>query len=147
MTSPFDAENAASRRRLEEFVNGLSDADLTRPTPYGGTVAALLAHLAFWDRRVAVLVRRWRASGIDDSPVDADLINDALAPLNAALDPRAAAALCLAAAAEADAEVEALSPDFIAAVEAHPVYIRLDRSLHRRGHLEDLARVVGVGSG
>jgi hypothetical protein len=143
MTSPFDANNTASRRRLEEFINALSDDDLARPTPYGGTVAALLAHMAFWDRRVTILLRRWRASGIDDSPVDADLINDALVPLNAAFDPRVAAALCLAAAAEADAEVAALSPDFVAAIEAHPVYIRLDRSLHRRAHLEDLEGVVG----
>jgi hypothetical protein len=134
MPTPYDAANTTSRRRLEAFTNRLSDADLARPTPYGGTVAALLAHLAFWDRRVTVLLRRWRASGVDDSPVDADLINDALAPLNAALDPHAA---------EADAEVAALSPDLLAAIEAHPVYIRLDRSLHRAAHLEDLERVVG----
>jgi hypothetical protein len=145
MPSPYDANNAASRRRLEEFINGLSEADLTRPTPYGGTVAALLAHLAFWDRRVTVLVERWERDGIDDSPVDPHLINDALAPINAALDPRAAVALCLAAAAEADAEVAALAPDFLAAIEAYPVYIRLDRSLHRNGHLDDLEKVVASG--
>lgn len=44
-----------------------SDEELRRPTPYGGTVAGLLAHLAFWERRVTVLLRRWQAGGVDDS--------------------------------------------------------------------------------
>jgi hypothetical protein len=145
MPTPYDANNEESRRRLEAFIDGLTDADLARPTPYGGTVAALLAHLAFWERRVTVLLQRWQRDGLDDSPVDADMINDALAPLNAALEPRTAVALCLAAAAEADAAVAALSPELFAAIEAHPVFMRLDRSLHRAAHLADLERVVGSG--
>lgn len=146
MPTPYDANNSASRRRLEAFAHSLSDADLAHPTPYGGTVSALLAHIAFWDRRVTILLQRWRVDGVDDSPVDAELINDALLPINAALEPRAAVALCLAAAAEADAEVAALSDDFLAAIENHPVYIRLDRSLHRAAHLNDLEKALGLSS-
>lgn len=123
-----------------------SDEELRRPTPYGGTVAGLLAHLAFWERRVTVLLRRWQAGGVDDSPVDPDMINDALAPLLAALAPRAAAELCLAAAAEADAAVAALSPELTVAIEQAMVegrvFMRLDRGLHRLGHLADLEQVV-----
>lgn len=146
MPSPYDAENSVSRRRLEAFADSLSDADLARPTPYGGTVAALLAHMAFWDRRVTLLLQRWRKDSVDDSPVDAELINDALLPINAALEPRSAVALCLAAAAEADAEVAALSADLLNAIENHPVYIRLDRSLHRAAHLADLEQTLGLSS-
>ena len=142
----FIATNAASRARLEAFVRGLTDEELRRPTPYGGTVAGLLAHLAFWERRVTVLLRRWQAGGVDDSPVDPDMINDALAPLLAALAPRAAAELCLAAAAEADAAVAALSPELTVAIEQAMVegrvFMRLDRGLHRLGHLADLEQVV-----
>lgn len=123
-----------------------SDEELRRPTPYGGTVAGLLAHLAFWERRVTVLLRRWQAGGVDDSPVDPDMINDALAPLLAALAPRAAAELCLAAAAEADAAVAALSPELTVAIEQAMVegrvFMRLDRGLHRLGHLADLEPII-----
>lgn len=140
--------NDASRARLEAFVRGLTDEELRRPVHYGGgTVAALLAHLALFDRRVTVLLRRWTAAGeVDDSPLDADMINDSVAPILAALEPRAAVELCLAAAAEADAAVTALSPEMMAAIEQAMaegrVFMRLDRGLHRAGHLVDIERVV-----
>ena len=142
--------NDASRARLEAFVRGLTDEELRRPVPYGGgTVAALLAHLALYDRRVTVLLRRWVAAGeVDDSPLDADMTNDAVAPILAALEPRVAAELCLQAAAEADAEVAALSPEMVAAIEQAmaegKVFMRLDRGLHRAGHLGDMEKVVGT---
>ena len=57
-----------------------------------------------------------------------------------------AAELCLQAAAEADAEVAALSPEMVAAIEQAmaegKVFMRLDRSLHREGHLKDLEALV-----
>ena len=144
----FTETNDASRARLEAFVRGLTDEELRRPTPYGGTVAGLLAHLAFWERRVTVLLRRWQAGGVDNSPVDPDLINDALAPILATLTPRAAAELCLVAAAEADAAVAGLSPELTAAIEQAmaegKVFMRLDRGLHRAGHLGDMEKVVGT---
>ena len=113
-----------------------------RPMSYGGTVAGLLAHLAFWERRVTVLLRRWKAGGVDDSPVDPHMINDALIPFWAALEPRAAADLCLRAAAEADAEIETLTPELLADIAASGVYMRLNRSLHRNGHLADIEAVI-----
>lgn len=142
MASPFTPENAASRARLEAFIGGLTDEELRRATPYGGTVAGLLAHLAFWERRVTVLLRRWKAGGVDDAPTDANMINDALLPILAALEPRAAADLCLRAMAEADAEVETTTPELVAAIEASAAFMRLNRSLHRLGHLKDIEGVV-----
>ena len=140
--SPYSADNAASRARLEAFVNELTDEELRRPMPYGGTVAGLLAHLAFWERRVTVLLRRWKAGGVDDSPVDPHMINDALIPFWAALEPRAAAELCLSAAAEADAEIETMAPELPVEIEAAGVFMRLNRSLHRLGHLADIEAVI-----
>ena len=141
--------NDSSRARLEAVVNSLTDEELRRPVQYGGgTVAALLAHLALYDRRTTVLLRRWTAAGeVDDSPLDPDMTNDAIAPMLAALEPRVAAELCLRAATEADAEVAALSPEMVAAIEQAMadgrVFMRLDRGLHRLGHLADLEQVVG----
>lgn len=90
---------------------------------------------------------RWTAAGaVDDSPLDPDMINDSVAPILAALEPRAAAELCLRAAAEADAEVAALSPAMTAAIEQAMaegrVFMRLDRGLHRAGHLADIERAL-----
>ena len=78
----YTESNDASRARLEAFVRGLTDEELRRPVAYGGgTVAALLAHVALFDRRVTVLLRRWTAAGaVDDSPLDPDMINDSVAP-------------------------------------------------------------------
>jgi Mycothiol maleylpyruvate isomerase N-terminal domain len=47
----FIAENDAERARLRALVTRLNDADLARPMPTGWTIAAILAHLAFWDQR------------------------------------------------------------------------------------------------
>ena len=90
---------------------------------------------------------RWTAAGaVDDSPLDPDMINDSVAPILAALEPRVAAELCLRAAAEADAEVAALSPAMTAAIEQAMaegrVFMRLDRGLHRAGHLADIERAL-----
>jgi hypothetical protein len=54
----YVALNDAERKRLEGLVARCSDADLERAMPAGWTVAATLAHLAFWDERVRVLFER-----------------------------------------------------------------------------------------
>jgi sulfur carrier protein ThiS len=44
------------RERLRALVNRMTDKDLERRIDGDWTVAALLAHLAFWDYRVLVLL-------------------------------------------------------------------------------------------
>lgn len=143
MTFPFTQENAASRQRLENLVQGLTDQQLRRENKDGWTVAALLAHLACWDQRHQHLLRRWRAGGVDDSPVDSTAINESIKPLCLAIEPRAAVALCLASAAAIDAELETISPDLMAAIEASPNHYRFNRSLHRNGHLNEIDALLG----
>ena len=138
MTFPYREENLTSRRRLESLVGRLSDADLSRTTAYGWTVAALLAHLAFWDQRHLALLRRWKEKGVDLSPIDPDAINEALRPLCHAIDPRAAAELCLSSAEAVDAELESITPELYEAIQASPTHFRFNRSLHRSGHLDDI---------
>ena len=139
---PVHEENTASRLRLETFAAHLSDEDLARTNPHGWTVAALLAHLAFWDQRMVVLLRRWKAHGVDLSPADPDMINDALLPLCLALDPRKAVELCLSSAREADAEIAATSPELYKAIEAAPVHFRFNRALHRNNHLNEIEKLL-----
>ena len=143
MTFPFTQENAASRQRLENLVQGLTDQQLRRENKDGWTVAALLAHLACWDQRHLHLLYRWQANGVDDSPVDSQAVNESIKPLCLAIEPRAAVALCLASAAAIDAELETTSPDLMAAIEASPNHYRFNRSLHRNGHLNEIEALLG----
>jgi hypothetical protein len=142
MTFPYSQQNTDSRRRLESLVRGLSDADLTRSTGYGWTVAALLAHLAFWDHRVSVILKRWQEQGFDSSPIDAEAVNDSLRVICQALEPRSAAELALPAAEKVDSELEALTPEQVREIEEHAAstdtQFRMNRSLHRNSHLDDI---------
>ncbi len=142
MTFPFVQENTASRLNLETFVKGLTDDDLARTNAEGWTAAALLAHLAFWDYRVLVLLRRWQANGVGESPVDPNMINDALKPLCLALPPRTAVELCLNAAAAIDSALETITPELVAAIEASPNHFRFNRALHRNDHLGEIHRLL-----
>lgn len=142
MTFPYSEQNTASRRRLETLTRRLSEADLARSTDYGWTIAALLAHLAFWDQRMIVILKRWREEGFDPSPIDAMAVNDALRVICHALEPRAAIELCLSSAEAVDAELETLTPNFVKQIEEHAAatetQFRMNRSLHRDGHLNDI---------
>ena len=142
MTFPYSEQNAQSRRRLETLLRGLSDEDLARSTDYGWTVAALLAHLAFWDQRMIVILRRWLEEGFDPSPIDSAAVNDSLRVICHALEPRTAVELCLSYAEAVDAEFDALTADLTKQLEEHAAatetQFRLNRALHRNAHLNDI---------
>lgn len=142
MTFPYSEQNAQSRRRLETLVPSLSDEDLARSTDYGWTVAALLAHLAFWDHRMSAILRRWQEEGLDPSPNDMNVVNDALQVICHAIEPRAAAQLAISAAKKIDAELDVLSAERTQQLEEHAAatetQFRMNRSLHREGHLNDI---------
>ena len=149
MIFPFAQENTESRQRLEALVRGLSAADLARSTDYGWTISALLAHLAFWDQRMLVLLKRWQETGFDPSPVDDPAVNDALKVICHALEPRAALELCLSSAEALDAELAALTPDLVKQIEEHAkatsTVFRMNRSLHRNDHVKDIEALVAQG--
>jgi uncharacterized damage-inducible protein DinB len=142
MAFPYSEQNAQSRRRLGTLVRGLSDEDLARSTDYGWTVAALLAHLAFWDHRMSAILRRWQEEGFDPSPIDMMAVNDSLRVICHALAPRTAVELAISAAEKIDAELDTLTPDLVRQMEEHAAasetQFRMNRSLHRDGHLNDI---------
>lgn len=142
---PFDfiQSNNSSREKLEAFIDSLSPEDFAKTNPHGWTVSALLGHLAFWDQRMLVLLRRWQERGVEESPVDPDMINDSLRPVCLALEPHAAAALCLASAKETDAALAGISPELHQAILASSNHYRFDRSLHRNDHLGEIKRILG----
>lgn len=142
MTFPYAQQNDESRRRLQGLVQGLSEADLARSTDYGWTVAALLAHLAFWDQRMIMILKRWKQEGLDASPMDTGVVNDSLRVICHALEARRAIQLCLSSAEAVDAELARLTAEEVKHFEEHAAatdtQFRMNRSLHRDGHLGDI---------
>lgn len=143
----YIVHNKAERERLRALVDRLSDAELSRRLSAGWTIAGVLAHLAFWDQRILVLVERWERGGPGSAPrpinrEDVDWINDAAKALCLALPPRAAARLAIATAEAVDQKVEALSADLIAENAAAGNPINLLRAEHRREHLDEIERAL-----
>src|SRR5512137_2456198 len=97
--------NTKGRERLRTLAAELSDQDLALQVGAGWTVGALLAHLAFWDYRVLVLLQRWRKAGVGPSPIDTNGVNDAMKPLCLAIPGREAASLAVKAAETVDAQL------------------------------------------
>lgn len=142
MTFPYAQQNAESRQRLQSLIHGLSDNDLACTTDYGWTVAALLAHLAFWDHRMSNILKRWQTEGLDPSEIDSAAVNDSLRVISHALDPHTAAELAISAADKIDSELETLTEDFVKKLEEHAAatntQFRMNRSLHRNAHIDDI---------
>ena len=144
----YVAQNTAERDRLREFVRRVSDQDLQTQMPAGWTVAAVLAHLAFWDQRALILIERWEKEGARTPPPsisekDVDWINDSAKALCLALPPRAAARLAVATAEAVDRRVEALSSELVAANTAAGSPLNLLRAEHRREHLDEIEHAFG----
>lgn len=139
MDREFIAANARSRERLLSLINEVSDEELTL-TLYAEewTVAAVLAHIAFWDQRRLCLIRKWKKEGVSLSPVDENIINDALLPLLLAIPPEKAADLALTTAEAIDHELEQAPDDMVKAMKATGDEHALDRSVHRNMHLDEI---------
>jgi mycothiol maleylpyruvate isomerase-like protein len=141
----YIAENDAERGRLRALVARLSDADLARAMPAGWTVAGVLAHLAFWDQRILVLLEQWEQSPSKppriENEADTDWINDASKPLLLALAPRRAADLAVTIAEAVDGKVAALPDDLVARNAEVGSPLNLLRAEHRAEHLRELEHV------
>ncbi len=143
----YVAENDRERRRLEALVGKLDDAALGRAMPAGWTVAAVLAHLAFWDQRIILLSEQLKR-GASVPQVDGgnvDWINDAAKPMQLALPPRRAATLAVEAARAADQTLATLSDDLLAKNAAAGRPLNLLRAEHRREHLDEIERALAHG--
>jgi hypothetical protein len=142
MSASYMTQNIAERERLRALVARLSESDLVRKVEHGWTIAEVLVHLAFWDRHRLLTLRSWLKDGKLPPPGEPDLINDAVAVISKAIPPRAAAQLAVEAAEAIDYELEQLTPDQAAALESAGMTRLLNRSLHRRDHLEQIEQAL-----
>jgi len=136
-----ETETDAERERLRALTARLSDTELAHPMPDGWTVAAVLAHAAYWDARAIYWMDKWGPGGEPTTYADedADAANEAAKPLCLALPPRVAAELALRLAEETDAKVRALSDAMLAKIRAKgdPPF-DLSRANHRKEHLDEI---------
>ena len=142
MTRLFVTENAQQRNRLRLLVDRLTDEELCLPMESGWTVAVALAHLAYWDQRSLMLMRKWQREGVKLLPIDIGVTNDSLLPLLLAIPPRTAARLAVSAAEAIDRELENASSELITAIEALGEDFRLYRSIHRKLHLDEIEGIL-----
>jgi len=132
--------NDRERHRLETLVDKLDDRALGQPMPAGWTIAGILAHIAFWDQRIILLIellKRGESIPPGDA-VDVEWINDAAKPAQLALAPRRAATLAVETARATDQAVAALSDELLAKNAAAGSPINLLRAEHRREHLDEI---------
>jgi hypothetical protein len=138
MNQEYNNLNSASRQRLCQTVERLSDAQLSTPMSNDWTPAAYLAHVAFFDRRALELARRFTsASEVRESPIDLHVTNDALLPQWRLIDPRAAANEAVAAAEATDAAIANLAPGIVERIQALDAFA-LNRAKHRDLHLDEI---------
>jgi hypothetical protein len=148
MERQFVIENARERERLRKLVNEMTDEELKLVIyKEGWTIAAALAHLAFWDERRLLLVRKWKQKGVTPSPYDEYIINNALLPFLLAIPPRKAANLSVLTAEALDHELEEASPELITAIESLGDRHALNRSIHRKMHLDEIENLLKTKRG
>lgn len=140
MERQFVTKNNRERERLRKLVNEITDEELNLVIyKEGWTVAVVFAHLAFWDERRRRLVLKWKKEGVKAEPgISTDIINDTLLPLLLGIPPRKAAELAVLTANALDNELGELPAEMITAIELLEVPHALDRSIHRKMHLDEI---------
>ncbi|MBI4491890.1 MAG: DinB family protein [Chloroflexi bacterium] len=143
MDRSHDARSAAQRARLQALAERLSDEALARSIGGGWTASALLAHVAYWDRMVLARLRRFeRREETAFASLDADLINEAALPQWLALPGREAARQAIEAAEAVDRKILELSSEQVDVLLRSGRQRLVDRSEHRRAHLDELERAL-----
>jgi hypothetical protein len=138
MDRSFMERNRASTERIRLLAAALSDDELQTPVGQHWTVAIVLAHLAFWDRRVMYVLDMTERDGHLFIPEIDIFVNDLSLPLWAAIPPRAAARIAIETAETLDRRLEAFPPTLLEEIYTYNKR-RVERSLHRGEHLDQAA--------
>ncbi len=141
--------NARERRRLGLLVGSLDEARLAEVVHDRWTVAAKLAHLAYWDRFALLLLERWAlGEGYETDTLPGwhdDTVNDAQLDGWLALPPMEAARLAIEAAEAIDGRLEGLDPvDAERLLTDRDAEWLLRRHRHRAEHVVEIDVALGL---
>jgi hypothetical protein len=132
----FVKRNQESTKRIRDLAARLSDDEMRRPVGEHWTVAIVLAHLAFWDRRVMYVLDRTERDGKLFIPEIDIAVNDLSLPLWAAIPPREAARIAIETAETLDKRLESFPPALLEDLFAYNQRWVI-RALHRGEHLDE----------
>lgn len=144
MIPNFHEENDAQRARLFALIDRLDEVSLARKLPNGWTVAAALAHLAFWDLYAKALLEEWARTGFRLPVSEIDAINEAIEGMSLPI-PTPALLAWVRESAEASDRAAASAPQKLASiVVAAGKSTYLLRATHRRHHLDQIEKLLGT---
>lgn len=138
-----NTRNRASRERISVVIARLGNKDVAMAG--GWSSAALLAHIAFWERLAAARLEKWLRDGeppATAAPELTDLTNAAGMRQWHDTPPAVAAAQALDAASATDRLVEGIDAERFAVLKAFNRHFLYDRSMHRTEHLTEIERAL-----
>jgi uncharacterized damage-inducible protein DinB len=133
--------NRRSTERMHQIILALSAEQLSQTTANNWTIAVTLAHLAFWDQRVILVIESTKKSHALNAPLFADQLNDILAPILGAIPPAVAAELAIHTAETLDEMLEECPAELIDQMMLLNNRL-VERSLHRNDHLDEIESVL-----
>ena len=138
----FIEHNRASTDRIRVLAARLTDEEMQHPVGEHWTAAIALAHLAFWDRRVMVVLDATEREGKLFIPQVDILVNDLSLPLWAAIPPREAARIAIETSEALDRRLENYPPALLEEIYAYNKRWVM-RALHRGEHLDEVDTALG----
>jgi len=136
MDRSFIERNRASTNHIRHLIERLSEEEMRYPVGEHWTVAITLAHLAFWDRRVLLVLDRTEQDRKLFIPEIDLIVNDIALPLWEAIPSSEAARLALQTAQALDKRLEEFPPELLEELyDFNQRYIL--RTLHREEHLAE----------
>jgi len=139
MDNSYLEKNRAELERLQDLVSKLTEGELLTRLPDGWTVAATLAHCAFWDRFALLRLQKWEREGIKLVPLEIDSLNEASKPEWLVIPPLVAARHALEAAEAIDAKIATLSSELLQSYISRRANSWMYESWqHRKEHLDEI---------
>jgi hypothetical protein len=131
--------NRASTKRMRELVMRSSDQELSQRISKEvfvyRTVYTTMAHIAFWDQRVIMILDATEREGKLVAPAIDISVNDILDQLFGAMRPRLVSQMAFQAAEALDVMLEKFPPDLLEQIHARDERWVL-RATHRNAHLD-----------
>ncbi len=136
--------NRIQLARLRQFVPQLSEADLNCPVGDGWTVAVVLVHVAFWDRRALLVLEYSERDGAVWQVRADEATNDVALPFWLAIPPHEAVRLALTCAEVVQGKIEHMAqttPELLEQVAAFRARY-VERAIHWADHLDQIERAL-----